>query len=76
MPSLAALDRHKRRAEYVLHMVYSSPFSICTQLPSFQSYGWTVNTEGAVTLDWDDELFPTLLEPIKDVLANEVHFNL
>ena len=28
-----------------------------------------VNTEGAVTLDWDDKLFPTLQEPIRDVLA-------
>ena len=55
MPSLAALDRHRRRAEYVLHVVYSSPFSVCTQLPSFQSYGWTVNSEGTVLVDWDNE---------------------
>ena len=55
MPSLAALDRHRRRAEYVLHMVYSSPFSVCTQLPCFQSYGWTINSEGTVLVDWDDE---------------------
>ena len=39
MPSTAALDRHRLRAEYVLHMIYSSPFSVCTQLPYYQSYG-------------------------------------
>lgn len=55
MLSLAALDKCRRRAEYVLYMVYSSPFSVCTQVPSFQSYGWTVNGEGTVLVDWDDE---------------------
>ena len=55
MPSLPALDKHRRRAEYVLHMVYSSPFSVCTQLPCFQSYGWTVDSEDRVLVDWDDE---------------------
>ena len=54
MPSLAALDRHRSRAECVLHIAYSSPFSVCTQLPCFQAYGWTVGTQGTVTIDWDD----------------------
>ena len=54
MPSMAALDRHKRRAEYVLHMAYSAPFSTCSQLPCFQAYGWVVDKDGNVGVDWDD----------------------
>ena len=30
MPSLAALYMHRRRAEYVLHIAFTAPFSVCT----------------------------------------------
>ena len=53
--SCLQLKRHKQRAEYVLHMVYSAPFSLCTQLACSQSYGWTVDEEGKVMVDWDDD---------------------
>ena len=55
MPSYGALERHRKRAEYVLHLVYSSPFTVCTQLPCFQSYGWTVDNDGVILVDWDEE---------------------
>lgn len=42
-------------AEYVLHMAYSAPFSVCTQLPCFQSYGWVIDDCGSISIDWDDE---------------------
>lgn len=36
-------------------MVYSAPFSICSQLPSFQAYGWVVDKDGTIEVDWDDD---------------------
>ena len=54
---MAALDRHKSRAEYLLdnNMVYSSPFSVCSQLPRFQAYGWVMDKDGTISVDWDDD---------------------
>ena len=56
MPSMAALDKHKQRAEYVLHMAYSVPFITCSQLLCFQAYGWVVDKDGSIIgVDWDDD---------------------
>ena len=54
MPSMAALDRHTRRAEYILPMAYSAPFSTCSQPPCLQAYGWVVDKDGNVGVDWDN----------------------
>ena len=50
LPSFRALDQHRHRAEYVLHMVYSAPFRTCSHLRSFVAYGWMIDTDAIV---WD-----------------------
>ena len=36
-------------------MVFSSPFAVCSQLPCFQAYGWVVDNDGTILVDWDED---------------------
>ena len=62
MPSMAALERHKRRAEYVLHMAYHHHLVLVLNCLVFKhTAGLLTKMAIHVGVDWDDDQIVSFL---------------